>query len=137
MVTFFIFFNGIFTCLLRKNIPSHKSTYSSLINLFSRFPLEDNERSATKANLTTVDVVNCDSFKRFWVSWANGLIKLGQGQLQENTLLFWSNEKPFTVRALSLKTSVGSGAVAEWQFSARAGIAIQGQIKRLSNQITN
>ena len=85
-----------------------------------RYPIAQNE-DPVKANATTPGVLHCDYFTKLWISWLDGMIRVGHGTVFENTFLFYHNDKPFPMRAVSLATPLIQKTNAEWQFAKNAG----------------
>ena len=73
-----------------------------------------------KANVSVPGVFSCHAFRRFWVSWGSGDVRVGKGHLMENTFLYWQDPTPFTVRAMALAAPTQATPV-EWQFPRNAG----------------
>ncbi|CAH1798336.1 unnamed protein product [Owenia fusiformis] len=58
-------------------------------------------------------VVSCSEMRPFWVSWENGLIKVGKGHIYNtNTFLSWQDPTPYDVKAINFMT--GWGASGTW-----------------------
>ena len=74
-----------------------------------------------KANASTPGVLNCDSFTNIWISWLDGIVRVGRGSLFDNTFLFYHDSKMFPMRALSLQTPTSQDKPSEWQFARKAG----------------
>jgi hypothetical protein len=64
---------------------------------------------------TSINVPSCTEFNYFWISWANGMIKMGKGLISgEDTFIEYDDPNPYTVRYMGVST--GWCATGEWRF---------------------
>ncbi|KAK3083638.1 hypothetical protein FSP39_000621 [Pinctada imbricata] len=72
------------------------------------------QKDKTNRVQKTGNVLDCDEFLPFWVSWQNGDIEVGKGLKPfENTHLSWSDENYETVNEVIVKSYAEEG---EWYF---------------------
>ncbi|XP_078742084.1 C3 and PZP-like alpha-2-macroglobulin domain-containing protein 8 [Lampetra fluviatilis] len=62
------------------------------------------------ASAATPDLLSWDEFRTFWVSWADGLVQVGRGQLPspETVMVRWQAPRPLRVNYVGLSTGWGS-----------------------------
>lgn len=69
----------------------------------------------------TVDILDCDQPRYFWVSWYNGNIEAGRGSRPgTETILSWLDPDPHAVAMVAV--SSGFGASASWLIAEYFGI---------------
>ena len=75
----------------------------------------------TKSFLTH-EILTCPSFAcEMWVSWTNGVIKLGEGQtVGERSIFEWRDVKPHEINALSLASRADTDG--RWEFHQQQGV---------------
>ena len=62
--------------------------------------------------------------KRFWISWEEGVIAVGQGFYPQFRLVEWDDPDPERVNAISLNSGLhGADPPAQWAFSKVSGNA--------------
>ena len=92
------------------------------IDLFTNswFHFRSGKLAIPEVQIDTPDILNCDGFRTFWISWDNGRIALGTAAVVGfNELLSWQDSEPDGVAYLSIS---GWSNVAEWdiiQFSGK------------------
>ena len=67
------------------------------------------------------DLLNCNEFRRFWISWKEGRVEIGRDELYSNSLLF--EYDPIigrTLRTLRLG-SKNQQVIPEWEYSLVSG----------------
>lgn len=65
------------------------------------------------------DAMPCDSHRYFWVSWTEGLIKVGRERnIGQITMLAWQDNEPHEVHGLSVASN---GKTASWHFGETRG----------------
>ena len=65
-------------------------------------------------------LVDCESFRPFWVSWFGGEVRAGRGRLFQEEFLGWQDDSPISVPTVSFKTGK-QDTPAEWHVSRDAG----------------
>ena len=65
-----------------------------------------------KNEIITPDMLNCDQYRTFWVSWADGLISLSRGSPQD-VWVSWQDPEPSPVYAVSLDTA--DSVAGDWE----------------------
>ena len=67
-------------------------------------------------NLVTAkinDLLDCDSFRPFWVGWRNATIDVGRGNVPyQDSIMAYEDASPYSVGHVGLST--GKGAVGTW-----------------------
>lgn len=54
---------------------------------------------------STPQILNCNDFRYFWVSWAGGVIEMGSGlYVGQSQVIRYVNPNPFLINGLSLST---------------------------------
>ena len=57
---------------------------------------------------STPEILSCNSFKFFWVTWEDGIIEVGAGGIIGQTrLLYFKDPNPYTVNSITLTTADG------------------------------
>lgn len=66
----------------------------------------------------TPSILSSDELRAFWVSWVNGMVQFGTGELVgENVLLYYNDPQPAYRRYVhSLAVASGLDVAAEWEF---------------------
>ena len=72
-------------------------------------------------NLAYPDLLSCWVERPFWVSWKNGVVKIGQGLYPQSQLLEYVNEAPQPVNSITLFNSDYYYSDAIWEFSTKQG----------------
>ncbi|CAH1794507.1 unnamed protein product [Owenia fusiformis] len=88
-----------------------KNTYEIVIGGWSgtKSVIRDARGGGVMAEAETLDIVTCEEFRSFWVSWKNGLIEVGKGKTHGvGRFMFWTDPNAHVVKALSLATGWGS-----------------------------
>lgn len=90
---------------------------------------DDNQKSSIRKKepyqhtetFDTPNVLNCESYLDFWLSWTSNIIEMGTGVTTGNNMLFsWRDvSNPYPINVLSL-ASRHSGQVV-WQFLRESG----------------
>lgn len=75
--------------------------------------------NATLVENITADVVQCNDFRQFLVSWESGMLQVSREQSTGGALLKHLDAEMRTVHAVSIST--GDGSTGEWRFSRDAG----------------
>ena len=53
----------------------------------------------------TQNILNCNAYRPFWISWEAGSIMVGSGNVVgENVIVSWINPDPFSVKSLGIVT---------------------------------
>ena len=70
--------------------------------------------SYTKVKSEVEDIVSCEEFRAFWVSWEKGSIQVGSGTQFTHVLAAWDDPNPLTDTKY---VAFGSyeGASVDWQ----------------------
>jgi acid stress-induced BolA-like protein IbaG/YrbA len=68
---------------------------------------------------STANVVQCNDFRQFLISWESGMLQVNREQSTGDTLLKYLDTEMRTVHAVSIST--GDGSTGEWRFSRDAG----------------
>ena len=74
-----------------------------------------------QTSVTTEDVLDCNSYREFWIMWFLGHILVGKGSvLNEQIITIYKDEgTPYDVIAITLATTGTSNA--QWQIPRNAG----------------
>ena len=68
----------------------------------------------------TPDILDCQEFKKFWLSWEEGLIRLGHGLATGvDSIIQWQDPNPYIIKGVAIST--GYGATGKWDFSQIEG----------------
>lgn len=67
----------------------------------------------------TPSLMQCDKFVNFWLSWENGALQVGTGDLDTVTLLSWSLPSAAELHATAFDTS--NGYSGEWELKQDPG----------------
>ena len=75
--------------------------------------------SNTEEDIDTPEILSCDEFRTFWISWDNGLIAIGTGAWVGYTeFISWQDPEPDGVGYLSIS---GWSQVVEWEMIQFSG----------------
>ena len=81
--------------------------------------------SENKALALTPNILNCDEFRTFWVSWRNGRIQVGRGSVpKQRQFMEWEDPRPLPVNFFSV--SSGYGSTGEWRIGLTPGTHAHG-----------
>ena len=69
---------------------------------------------------STPDVLSCLESRTFWISWDNGQIDVGVGDVSGRRLLSWVDSEPMEVHSMALSSGPGSDG-AEWVYPINSG----------------
>lgn len=64
------------------------------------------------AEVDTPNILSCELYRKFWVSWENEQIRIGRGLPYDEVILARASTKPVTVVALSTDDAV----TGDWRF---------------------
>ena len=75
------------------------------------------------AGIDTPDILDCNSFRYFWVSWLNNTIRVGKGTeiFEDEVLHLISKENTFPVRGVAITTYDSQDRPGQWIFSKSLG----------------
>ena len=77
--------------------------------------------SNDEVTLNTDFIIDCDMYKMFWVSWMDGLVRLGTGLPYENEFMKLPVFLNISQNINKVKLSSGQDATADWLFRTDAG----------------
>ena len=76
---------------------------------------------ATLVRVPTPQILDCDNFRTFWVSWENGVLEVGVGDLFDLSFMSVPLEDEANMHAVSFGTL---GVYGEWEVPQREGTII-------------
>jgi hypothetical protein len=92
-------------------IGGSENKVTSIRNLTLAYPV---------VTVTTPDILDCNSFQKFWVTWKDGIIQVGRGLVPERQpIIVWQDPNPYTIRGIAIST--GFGTSGSWEFSQIEG----------------
>ena len=53
-------------------------------------------------SVSTPNLLNCTRSQKYWISWQNGLIRLGMGKLYTNLVIQWQDDDPIPITVVTL-----------------------------------
>ena len=107
--------------ILSSELAHNLSVAHYTIALDTRTVIRHNRR--VRAHLYTPGVLSCAEDRYFWLSWKNGLVRLGSGSLHGvGEVLKWKNPNPFDVNAIGLVTN--AGVKGRWRVQTNVGESI-------------
>ena len=72
-----------------------------------------------KRSIPSYGVLSCNEVRDFWISWSNGIVKVGEGRnVGENSLLSYDDLTFYPVKAFTFKSP---GANGTWEFPEYEG----------------
>ncbi len=78
---------------------------------------------SSEVQVETPDILSCTDFGQFWVTWANGRIALGYGDIEGILeIAAFEDDDPHSVSYLAIST--GWGSEGEWEFFTLPGISL-------------
>lgn len=81
------------------------------------------------------DLLNCNEYRKFWITFTTGSIAVGTGSDFNNGFLNWVTPQAITVSAVGLTT--GEDSVGEWLFDLNAGrFVLTYTLSALSDTVT-
>ena len=72
----------------------------------------------TLAKITNQMALNCETYRKFWVSWKDSLIRSGKGHIVGEKLLV-EYKDPVVRHIRSIKLTTGWGQVGDWRFKEK------------------
>ena len=73
-----------------------------------------------KAQLATPGILPCNKTKSFWISWAEGLVKVGTGwDMLQAPLISWQDKNAFKVSSVGIATE--GQETGSWEFPKLTG----------------
>lgn len=81
-----------------------------------------NGQGAVLSSAPYVNHLSCDQSERFWTSWGDGVVRLGEGAYPHHVIIEYSDPGAPLINTLSLGT-VDLGVKAEWQLERKSGIS--------------
>jgi hypothetical protein len=72
------------------------------------------------ASIDTPGLLDCYALRTFWITWYDGIVRLGHGKMNSNKLLEFPDTSHLAIAALSLQTS-GSPGGGQWQVTKSSG----------------
>lgn len=103
-------------------------TYEIVIGGYSNMKSEIRINRFSNTLVNTPDILKCDELQQFWVSWLNGRIALGYGEVPGIAeILGVDDPNPKSISYLGLST--GWGATGVWMISNIPGKRIISQPK--------
>ena len=73
----------------------------------------------------TAGVLDPNTFQWFWLSWADGLIEVGTGEVKDEStvLVSWNDSNPTPVQSISVASGFAEAdSGAQWEFSFDNGL---------------
>ena len=65
-------------------------------------------------------VIDCDRYTSLWVSWKDGYISAGVGDLAlVDEIIYWKDSNPSPVNGVFVSSGIGSDG--QWEFATTAG----------------
>ncbi|XP_033724547.1 C3 and PZP-like alpha-2-macroglobulin domain-containing protein 8 [Pecten maximus] len=90
---------------------TYKVVLGSFLNTKSKLRIRKSYHEIVHEENNTVD---CNVYKKFWISWRNNVISAGHGNSSNNAMLFSStDEQPNQIRYVGIST--GYGASGQWK----------------------
>ena len=68
------------------------------------------------------DHLSCDKLRKFWISWDQSVVKVGEGTAPHHLIAEYSNPGGPVINTLSV-ASAESNSKAEWEFVRRSGLS--------------
>lgn len=84
--------------------------------------IKKNRNGNVQEKEPSANILSCVALRRFWVSWADGHVRVGRGRPFDDQIVDWQDGSPINVKAVSLTMYGNSDDSAEWVIPEEKGL---------------